>query len=189
MILMVIDWTWNKWIFEKSLMAWRQLVWRAMILMVHCSDELFVTRYNVKCYCYCFFIIAIVVLLFCSVLFCFAIVRAFCYFIASPHPCTPVGVRILPNKHCSTRNSWGSFDCAYQLYTDYWWLVISINKYFPFLISLYKVSFPFVTNWHIYFLSYLLTKLCHLKSLGQCKKDVTHLLTHWSYIFLALTHW
>ena len=26
-------------------------------------------------------------------------------------------------------------------------------------------------------------------AMGQCKKDVTPLLTHWSYIFLALTHW
>ena len=25
-------------------------------------------------------------------------------------------------------------------------------------------------------------------SIGQCKKDVTPLLTHWSYVFLALTH-
>ena len=114
MILMVIDWAWNKWIFEKSLMAWRQLIWRAMLLMAHCSDELFVTRYNVKCYCYCFVVIAIIVL-FCSVLFCFAIVRAFCYFIASPHHCTPVRVGILQNKHCS-RNFWGSFDCAEHIY-------------------------------------------------------------------------
>ena len=26
------------------------------------------------------------------------------------------------------------------------------------------------------------------KSMGWCKKDITPLLTHWSYIFLALTH-
>ena len=26
-------------------------------------------------------------------------------------------------------------------------------------------------------------------SMGWCKKDVTILLKHWSYIFLALTHW
>ena len=25
--------------------------------------------------------------------------------------------------------------------------------------------------------------------MGQCKKDVTPLLTHWSYVFLALTYW
>ena len=25
-------------------------------------------------------------------------------------------------------------------------------------------------------------------SMGLCKKDVTPLLTHWSYVFLALTH-
>ena len=25
--------------------------------------------------------------------------------------------------------------------------------------------------------------------MGYCKKDVTPLLTHWSYVFLALTHW
>ena len=25
--------------------------------------------------------------------------------------------------------------------------------------------------------------------MGKCKKDVTPLLTHWSYVFLALTHW
>ena len=25
--------------------------------------------------------------------------------------------------------------------------------------------------------------------MGQCNKDITPLLTHWSYIFLALTHW
>ena len=28
-----------------------------------------------------------------------------------------------------------------------------------------------------------------LISMGQCKKDVTPLLMHWSYVFLALTHW
>ena len=27
------------------------------------------------------------------------------------------------------------------------------------------------------------------KTVGYCKKDLTPLLTHWSYIFLALTHW
>ena len=26
-------------------------------------------------------------------------------------------------------------------------------------------------------------------SMGWCKKDVTPLLTHWNYVFLALTHW
>ena len=26
-------------------------------------------------------------------------------------------------------------------------------------------------------------------SMGLCKKDVTPLLTHWSYVYLALTHW
>ena len=25
--------------------------------------------------------------------------------------------------------------------------------------------------------------------MGQCEKDVTSLLRHWSYVFLALTHW
>ena len=25
-------------------------------------------------------------------------------------------------------------------------------------------------------------------SMGECKKDVTPLLTHWSYVFLALNH-
>ena len=28
----------------------------------------------------------------------------------------------------------------------------------------------------------------HITSMDQCKKDVTPLLTHWSYVFLALTH-
>ena len=32
-------------------------------------------------------------------------------------------------------------------------------------------------------------KASHCVSLGLCKKDVTPLLTHWSYVFLALTHW
>ena len=27
-----------------------------------------------------------------------------------------------------------------------------------------------------------------MKSMGKCKKDVTTLLMHWSYVFLALTH-
>ena len=27
-----------------------------------------------------------------------------------------------------------------------------------------------------------------IRSMGSCKKDVTPLLTHWSYVFLALTH-
>ena len=31
-------------------------------------------------------------------------------------------------------------------------------------------------------------KTAHKISMGQCKKDVTPLLTHWSYVFLALTH-
>ena len=26
-------------------------------------------------------------------------------------------------------------------------------------------------------------------SMALCKKDVTPLLTHWSYVFLALNHW
>ena len=32
---------------------------------------------------------------------------------------------------------------------------------------------------------------CHdiIVSMDLCKKDVTPLLTHWSYVFLALTHW
>ena len=25
--------------------------------------------------------------------------------------------------------------------------------------------------------------------MGECKKDVTPVLTHWSYLFFALTHW
>ena len=29
----------------------------------------------------------------------------------------------------------------------------------------------------------------HIISMGYCKKDITPLLTHWSYVFLALTHW
>ena len=28
----------------------------------------------------------------------------------------------------------------------------------------------------------------HFISIGWCKKEVTPLLTHWSYVFLALTH-
>ena len=28
-----------------------------------------------------------------------------------------------------------------------------------------------------------------IRSMGFCKKDITPLLTHWSYVFLALTHW
>ena len=31
--------------------------------------------------------------------------------------------------------------------------------------------------------------ITHIRSKGKCKKDVTPLLTHWSYVFLALTHW
>ena len=31
-------------------------------------------------------------------------------------------------------------------------------------------------------------KITRVISMGQCKKDVTPLLVHWSYIFLALTH-
>ena len=33
-----------------------------------------------------------------------------------------------------------------------------------------------------------LTQISVVISMGLCKKDVTPLLTHWSYIFLALTH-
>ena len=36
--------------------------------------------------------------------------------------------------------------------------------------------------------TYFNTKRPHIL-MGQCKKDVTPLLMHWSYIFLALTHW
>ena len=39
--------------------------------------------------------------------------------------------------------------------------------------------------WHCYFLALQIRTI----SIGYCKKDVTPLLTHWSYIFLALTHW
>ena len=34
---------------------------------------------------------------------------------------------------------------------------------------------------------YVLFTICSI-SMGQCKKDVTPLLTHWSYVFLAQTH-
>ena len=30
--------------------------------------------------------------------------------------------------------------------------------------------------------------ISYQKSMGLCKKDITPLLTHWSYVFLALTH-
>ena len=33
----------------------------------------------------------------------------------------------------------------------------------------------------------ILQKYVHKISLGYCKKDITPLLTHWSYVFLALT--
>ena len=40
------------------------------------------------------------------------------------------------------------------------------------------------------FFCFTMTELCGLCyiSMGQCKKDVTALLMHWSYVFLALTH-
>ena len=34
----------------------------------------------------------------------------------------------------------------------------------------------------------ILTKSYDTMSMDQCKKDVTPLLTHWSYVFLTLTH-
>ena len=75
MIQMVTDWTLNNWIFEKLLIAWRQLVWRAMLLMVNCSDELFVTQLYNYFFCVCYH---------CSycifVLICFAIVSAYVLF-------------------------------------------------------------------------------------------------------------
>ena len=33
------------------------------------------------------------------------------------------------------------------------------------------------------------SNICMDISIGWCKKDVTPLLMHWSYVFLALTHW
>ena len=30
---------------------------------------------------------------------------------------------------------------------------------------------------------------CSKKSIGLCKKDITPVLMHWSYVFLPLTHW
>ena len=41
----------------------------------------------------------------------------------------------------------------------------------------WMVDAIFFTSWSIFQIS-----------MGYCKKDVTPLLTHWSYIFLALTH-
>ena len=34
----------------------------------------------------------------------------------------------------------------------------------------------------------MFSSLQNFKSMGLCKKDITPLLTHWSYVFLAITH-
>ena len=63
-----------------------------------------------------------------------------------------------------------------------WWrLIPSQLKYRP---TMYVTTTFQVPVAYIY-------KLCHhhvCKSMGLYKKDVTPLLTHWSYAFLALTH-
>ena len=42
------------------------------------------------------------------------------------------------------------------------------------------------TDVHVHTCQVLLFSCIYM---GWCKKDVTPLLTHWSYVFLALTHW
>ena len=57
-------------------------------------------------------------------------------------------------------------------------------------------KFVVITYWLLYFEKIssnynMYMHLCHIpehKSIGQCKKDITPLLMHWSYVFLALTH-
>ena len=58
-----------------------------------------------------------------------------------------------------------------------------------------KISIKITTKWAkevpviILVTVYLgLNMLILIKSMGSCKKDVTPLLTHWSYVFLSLTH-
>ena len=55
------------------------------------------------------------------------------------------------------------------------------HEYFTFISEYLLYMWIFLRNFNIY------TKTMMLL-MGYCKKDVTPLLTHWSYVFLALTH-
>ena len=71
------------------------------------------------------------------------------------------------------------------LYFKYcWWWLQNINT------SNILTSFPQVCKIFHLIMRYVYTKcpMTAMISMGWCKKDVTPLLTHWSYVFLALTH-
>ena len=57
------------------------------------------------------------------------------------------------------------------------------------ITQLFLWPFPCQSNISIYSTGILYYVKIHIISVGYCKKDVTPLLTQWSYIFLALTHW
>ena len=52
--------------------------------------------------------------------------------------------------------------------------------------TMFFITLSFITRYYTYSTS----DKCRIeiKSMGKCKKDVTPLLTHWSYVFLTLTH-
>ena len=69
-------------------------------------------------------------------------------------------------------------------------LVVSWNK----LLNKQSRLSRFETQWHscditVMSLAIIISDhLLHARSMGYCKKDVTPLLTHWSYVCFALTH-
>ena len=104
-------------------------------------------------------------------------------------PCT-----LLSNKN---KND----ECAKWKLTFHWKPIINIYFWVPkgFYLFLWDICFLHVykfTRWNL-FLYWRLFVFMHdftkyrssyfSISMGYCKKDVTPLLTHWSYIFLALT--
>ena len=60
-----------------------------------------------------------------------------------------------------------------------------------FRMTCNRIQPQFVKQSQHYWANVILHARYHhlLISMGQYKKDVTPLLTHWSYVFLAVTHW
>ena len=70
-----------------------------------------------------------------------------------------------------------------------WWPLLGLLSWFPILKSSPCNSFEYWCPSTGAKSSNKLQRLDCITLMGQCKKDVTSLLTHWSYVFRALTHW
>ena len=75
--------------------------------------------------------------------------------------------------------------------------ILNITRMFHWLMKTQEQELYFIevcswwSDWHTVFIhagNGLASSQFLNRSIGQCKKDITPLLTHWSYVFLTLTH-